>query len=202
MYCADEGWIFVHVQKTGGNSVCTALGRPVRHPDKHMTALWLRDRYGQVAWDSAFKFGFVRNPWDRMVSWWSMFDRCRNSGRVTNAFGRLMLECGSTFEQFLLAFDAMPDDEFFKSEWLFRSQYSMLSDQDGRLIVDVVGRFEHLAQDWAGIALRLGKPGIPLPHVNASRHRPYQEYYSSRTKGIVARHFAADLDAFGYAFDG
>src|SRR5690606_5566018 len=202
VYHPGEGWCFIHIQKTGGNSICTALGLPLAHPDKHLGLVDLADIHGREALDAAFKFAFVRNPWERLVSWWSMFDRQRAAPHKANDFGRLVLGAGPTFDAFLASFDAMPDDEFFKTEWLFRSQASMLGYGDGRLAADFIGRFEHMARDWATLAGRLGRPGADLPHVNRSPHGPYQAYYTPRGREIVARHFAADIEQFGYRFEG
>jgi len=78
MNAARPPWIFVHVQKTGGNSVRTALGADIFDPYKHFFARELRDIHGEAIWESCFKFTFVRNPWDRLVSWWSMIDESRD----------------------------------------------------------------------------------------------------------------------------
>ncbi|HET6604838.1 MAG TPA: sulfotransferase family 2 domain-containing protein [Xanthomonadaceae bacterium] len=202
VYCREGNWIFVHIQKTGGNSVCTALGASTRHPDKHRSAVELREAYGHEAWDNAFTFAWVRNPWERILSWWSMIESQRSSYGGCSRFQQLVLDTASNFEDFLLRFDGFPDDEFFKSNWLFRPQIAMISDECGRSIVDFVGRFERLVEDWQVVARRVGRPGVALPHVNQSSHGPYQDYYSPRTRDIVARHFATDIRTFGYAFDG
>jgi hypothetical protein len=64
--------IFVHIQKTGGNAISTALGQNPDCPEKHFFARDLRELYCTDVWNAYFKFAFVRNPWDRLVSWWSM----------------------------------------------------------------------------------------------------------------------------------
>ena len=61
--------IFVHIQKTGGNAIITALGESLNYPEKHLLASDLRQLYGADVWDSYFKFAFARNPWSRLVSW-------------------------------------------------------------------------------------------------------------------------------------
>ena len=66
--------ILVHIQKTGGNSISTAFGENPNCSEKHFFASDLREFYGVDAWNTHFKVAFVRNPWDRLVSWWSMID--------------------------------------------------------------------------------------------------------------------------------
>ena len=201
MYSPEQNVVFVHIQKTGGSSICTALGLPGDHPHKHMAAAELREIYGEAVWDSAFKFAFVRNPWDRLVSWWTMIDWQRDRYAQATDFGKLVLDTATTFEDFIVRFDEMADDEFFKSRWLFRPQFDMVADAGGQVIVDLVGRFETLAEDWQRIGTALGRPDLALPHVNRSLHDGYRAFYSARTRQIVARHFRADIDAFGYRFD-
>jgi hypothetical protein len=73
--------LFVHVQKTGGSTVQSVLldrlpgaerlsGLPgAKHA--HLGAALERDPGLAAYWT----FGFVRNPWARLWSWWSMIDR-------------------------------------------------------------------------------------------------------------------------------
>ena len=52
MNAAHPPWIFVHVQKTGGNAVRSALGMAVNDVHKHFFARELRDIHGRAAWES------------------------------------------------------------------------------------------------------------------------------------------------------
>ena len=70
---------------------------------------------------------------------------------------------------------------------------------DGRLLVDVVGRWETLSQDFACVCRRLGLD-LKLPVENASRRTGYQGYYSDATRKLIATRYEADIKAFGYAF--
>jgi len=64
-YKIDNSFIFVHNPKTGGKSVWNALG--VRQSKNRPTHLPLNcTEYPK----DAFTFGFVRNPWDRMLSFY------------------------------------------------------------------------------------------------------------------------------------
>ena len=72
--------VFVHVQKTGGVTVSKVLEDLV--PDlrqvpergiRHTTLAQGLQREPELA--SYWTFGFVRNPWSRLVSWWAMVQR-------------------------------------------------------------------------------------------------------------------------------
>jgi hypothetical protein len=66
--------------------------------------------------------------------------------------------------------------------------------------VDFVGRFEALERDFATVCRRIGIDPS-LPHINRSTHRDFRDYYTPRTKAMVAEAYSADIERFGYEFD-
>ncbi|HET7851985.1 MAG TPA: sulfotransferase family 2 domain-containing protein [Methyloceanibacter sp.] len=192
--------IFVHVQKTGGESIGAMLGAEPGDQHKHRTALELRALYGDEVWASCFKFAFVRNPWDRLVSWWSMIDAMRPNlaSSQVNPFQRFILTRATTFAEFLLNCDEVVEDHDGRKH-IFQNQIDYLADERGTLLVDYVGRFETLHEDALYIAERLGL-SASLPHLNPSRHAPYARYYDRALALLVAKRYAPDIEAFGYSF--
>lgn len=77
--------IFVHIQRTGGNSVQrvfqqhdpelveTVAVDPALHRTKHCFAADIEACVGADRYREYTKFSIVRNPFDRLVSWWSFF---------------------------------------------------------------------------------------------------------------------------------
>jgi hypothetical protein len=195
-------WIFVHVQKTGGNSVRAALGGDIFDARKHFTARELRASHGEAVWKASFKFSFVRNPWDRLVSWWSMIDNARDyvdPAQPPNAFFGYVLARAKSFEEFLLRCDGEIVDSDGRKN-IFRNQIDYLVDDDGAILVDFVGRFERLQQGFDEISRRLGRAPVELARTNASQHAAYTAYYTPAMAEIVARRYAADIAQFGYRF--
>lgn len=194
--------IFVHIQKTGGDSVSYAFGQPRNSPEKHRTAAELRNIYGEEAWSTYFKFSFVRNPWDRLVSWWAMIDGHRErfqAGAKLNLFQTYILENANTFEEFLLNCDQeIVDSDGSKA--IFRNQLDYLTAPSGELLVDYIGRFERLSTDFEHVAGCLSVRPAPLPHVNKSAHRPYTDHYTPALVDLVAQRYARDIERFGYTF--
>lgn len=203
MICADRRWIFVHVQKTGGESIRTALGVELNDPYKHRTAAELRANYGEAAWREYYKFAFVRNPWDRLVSWWSMIDGLRPrfaAGEALNAFQSYVLSRAKTFEEFL----TKCDDEIAATDGrkhIYRNQIDYLTDESGDVIVDFIGRFERLQDDMDQVTSRIGIGRAVLPRINRSTRKLYREYFTRETAELVADRYRLDLDVFGYRFD-
>jgi hypothetical protein len=82
-----------------------------------------------------------------------------------------------------------------------RYQLDWFVNPHGDVIVDFIGKYENLSQDWVKIAARLGI-GTQLPRVNVNpgKKRHYTEYYTDRTRAVVATRFAVDIEFFGYEF--
>jgi hypothetical protein len=195
--------IFIHIQKTGGNSVSAALGERTNSPDKHFSALELSKQCGMEIWNSYFKFAFVRNPWDRLVSWWSMIEASRPAyerGAEFNKFQTFIFSRSTTFQQFLHDCDQEISDSDGK-KWIFRNQIDYLTDESGHLLVDFVGRFEHLQRDFQALTQKHFGEALTLPRANYSVHDHYSSYYDPPLKDKVASRFARDIEAFGYKFE-
>lgn len=165
----------------------------------HMTLLDYRTAFPKEMFASAYKFTFVRNPWDRLVSAYfylqdsnrSDFDRAQASGSVLKF---------DSFEGFVTEFVAHEDLNAFIH---LKEQHLFLRLPGRGIGVDFVGRFESLQDDFNTIAKRLGKD-ITLEHRNASQLRKsdYRDIYTPQMIDIVAKAYAKDVAYFGYKFDG
>lgn len=142
----------------------------------------------------------MRNPWDRLVSWWSMIDAQRRRSEHTNAFQFYVLSNARSFEEFILnCTETIADVDGDKS--IMRPQLDYVSDDDAAILVSFVGRFEALDADFQAVATRLGREGLELPRLNESRaRRHYRHYYDAALAEVVRERFDADLAAFGYEF--
>ena len=202
MIIRDRRLIFVHIQKTGGSAISAALEQKSNLPEKHFFASDLRDLYGPEVWNECFKFAFVRNPWDRLVSWWSMIDGHREkfeNGQSFNKFQSLILQRARTFEEFIENCDEEVVDNDGR-KWIFRNQIEYLTDSSGRILVDFIGRFERLQSDFDMVGKRIFGAPVALRKLNASKHRHYSQYFTPRLVEKVARRYERDIAAFGYEF--
>jgi hypothetical protein len=190
--------VFIHIQKTGGDSIETALGLEVT--DKHFLARQLNVKYDRALWNHYFKFAFVRNPWDRLVSWYSMIENARGRPRL-NGFFRYVLTNAASFEDFILrCTDQIRDDDGDKC--IYTNQIEYLVDMNGTLLVDFVGRFERLQQDFDQVCSVLGIETRLLPRLNhGSRHEHYSQYYSDEMREFVSERYKSDIEYFGFAFE-
>ncbi len=190
------GCIFVHVQKTGGTSIEAvmrehdpSIGSNMHNGRRHLSAWEIRDLVGDGRWQRAFKFAFVRNPWDRLVSWYHM---CVHAV-APNPFAAFVRAHTHSFNDFL---DLAATDMGARTA---RNQLDYVTNSSDEVIVDFVGRYEALNEDFSRVRERLGIRG-ELPRLNRSLHKDYRDFYTTRTRELVGERFARDIGFFGYRF--
>jgi len=149
-----------------------------------------------------FKFAFVRNPWDRLLScYFNKFGRANAPGLDTPAGSDVELYAGMPFAEFVEAVHEIPDDE---ANPHFRSQHTVICGPQGRNMADFVGRFENLTADFEVVTERIGvAQEIRLPHLLRSgirKSRPYTDFYDDRLKNLVHRRYQEDIEVFGYSY--
>ncbi|MEM6965922.1 MAG: sulfotransferase family 2 domain-containing protein [Bacteroidota bacterium] len=163
----------------------------------------------QEDFDEYFKFAFVRNPWDRTISFYKYLG----------------------FQNFI-SFEKFIEDYFLTRIWnsyrfwFIRPQADYVTDENGKLLVDFIGKFESINEDFQTILNRLNLPATKLPYINKSKksfhkkyhtfkrnpelllkvfskpdhHRHYRDYYTEKTKKLVAETYKKDIQLFNYTF--
>ncbi len=209
--------VFVHIPKCAGQSIemfflkrigldwdrraplllrwndVPALGpRRLAHLKAHeyVENRWMTQQH----FDEYFKFAFVRNPWDRLVSFYRY----------------LGYDWRCSFSRFILYH--LPR-QFERKNWFLCPQFEFIHGRDGAAMVDFVGRFESLREDFATACRHIGISDPELPHVNDSRKPksgptqwlkrrtlPYRDMYDARAAKLVSTLYEADIDAFKYTY--
>ena len=200
MISFQKRFLFVHIPKTGGNSIQTVLRDysedeivakhsrqdgverfAVRNPKyklkKHSALAEYRQALGEEQFAKLFKFTVVRNPWDRMVSFY--FTPGRQKEWNAREFEKLISETKSAADYLRLEKD----------------------DVDPFGNVDRIIRFENLEEDFRAVCDQLGLPAASLPKYNRSEREHYSKYYDAKLREMVGRRFADEIKAFGYAFE-
>ena len=140
------------------------------------------------------KVGFVRNPWDRLVSLYVDKIQLRHTGLPLK---RMKLNHESTFTEFVHAVCAIPDKD---ADIHFQSQWHQLS-HNGHLVSDLLIYFESINYGWGRLQDRVATLKLPdLPVTNATQHEPYQNYYEDGLEFAVSERYANDIKHFGYKF--
>ena len=181
-----RNFIFVHINKIGGMSVEKVLGLE----KQHITALEYRKTMSQKKWDKAFKFSFVRNPWDKVVSHYFHRIKTNQTGLGINPI---------VFKEWVKLTYGDQNPKYYDNPKYFMPQLDWLTNSTGEIIVDYIGRFENLEQNFQLICESIGVT-VELPHVNKSKHKQYYHYYDDETKEIVRLWFEKDIKMFNYNF--
>jgi len=210
-------FLFVHIAKTGGTSIRDALWRqkwtdPYRIPQffcsklsgmtghkigakfpRHAKIIAAKEMLPREVFEDLFKFAFVRNPWDLQVSSYHHIRRERPQ-LITHV---------DSFEAFLRwKFDpARPPQYHADMSTELQSDYVI--DLHGNTVVDFLGRYEFLAEDFETACKRISIKTPKLPHSRkaADRRKDYRDYYNDVTAQLVADHYRPDIERFGYRFD-
>ena len=198
-------FVFAAIPKTGTHSVRRALREHMGPQDVEQVGLFVQRKFpipdlakighGHLTleqvrpylkpdvWEAYFKFAFVRNPFDRFVSY------CSFMTRDGQAFQR---DPQAVMRHFL----ANPPNDHI----LFQPQHGFVTDAAGQLLADYVGRVEQMQQSYDEACSRIGIPSAQLDKVNASERRDYRDYYDDALIEGVAKLYARDLELFGYQF--
>lgn len=185
--------LFVHIPKTGGTSIrrclldsgrLCALLTPVADPtgdlrgqfnqwDPHAHPLVFEQIFRALR-PGMFTFTFVRNPWDRFVSWWA----------DSKSHGK------EPFSEFLPRLLEDPAQRVLQSGYVtYRSSF------------DFVGRFERLEKDWDTVKNEAYLRAMPpLQKLRTSIHDPYESYYTPELKDLVYSKERLLINRFNYQF--
>jgi len=151
----------------------------------------LADLDGLLAPDEAralFVFTLVRNPWDRMVSYYHWLRGQRFSHPAVALAQQLPFEAFVLAPQTLAAWQAWPARRY-------------VSDAQGRDLCRCYIRIERFNHDAAPLIQHLGF-ALDLPRANTNtRSRDWRPYYSDAAAQAVARAAAEDIARVGYGFD-
>lgn len=213
-----KNFIFVHVYKTGGTSVSSALINYARLREriasefylskkltsfinsklnltdqgnqwfnglhKHAKAIEIREYLGDSKYNAYYKFAFVRNPWDWQISLYHYIrkDKYHKDNTIANTLN---------FHDFLKR----------EIENFAPCQLDFLSDDRGKIILDKIGKFETLQQDFYEILNYLSLTPVKLQRLNPSnRSKNYRQYYTEQTAMLVNDYFQRDIEYFNYSF--
>ena len=218
-------FIFIHIYKTAGTSVTKSLLQHASFKDrlaydyfitaklanvidrtfnswdngkkwltgyhKHAQAREIQQYLGDFRFNEYYKFAFVRNSWDWLVSLY--FYIRRTETHINHHLANQL-----TFKEFLQ----------FYLETNPPLQLDFLTDDKNNIIVDKIGRFDRLHQDFAEILKsipienNLGiSPELKMVNISSNRSRNYQQYYDRESSNWVRKYFQADIAYFEFQFE-
>src|SRR5881396_2731456 len=192
MISLQKHFLFVHIPKTAGNSIQSALRdfsedqlvalrkeqdgierfglrSPNYNVKKHSTLREYHDALGGEQFRNLYKFTCVRNPWDRIVSYY--FTPTQNPETWNRKKFRAIISKAVSVANYL----RLNEDE-----------------EDSFANVDYIMRLENLADDFRVVCGRLDISPPTLPHYNRSNRKHYSKYYDDELRELVRTRFAPE----------
>lgn len=218
IFDASHQFLFVHVQKTAGSSISGYLAQ-------HLQSRWVSPAHlllRQVDFTRRpFVFAVVRNPWERLVSWYEMMQR----KGVHNSFSDYLLHSTSnpvSFSEFIRRTDIVEEQNLPEAVWsevdgllldrqsgyqksLSFNQVDYLIDRHGRFAADRVLAFENVEAQFTNLLRDIGWRGhiTPLTRLNSRPPgRNWRLYYDTAgDREWVSQLYWKDIDQFGFRFN-
>lgn len=184
----DQKFIWFRVAKAGTRTILKHLrDKNVKLDVEHASDV----HYPKKKYQDYYKFAFVRNPWDRLVSCWHNKVLKENYFQFTGDERNKVREFGE-FVRFVQAQDLDNADRHL------RHQASLINLND----IDYLGRLETFEGDLRQITDNLGlTQGVIEPKNVSVKKQTYQNYYTPDLVDRVSRLYRKDIQVFGYTFD-
>ena len=197
-------FIFIHIPKSAGSSIYFALkpfsdpvalkfissplkkiGNPINlgpEPlDSHSTAKEIQSILG-LDFFNYFKFVFVRNPWERV---------CSDYYYIRN---------NKTHPAHAKTVNTKDLNEFIsKGIYVLRPQCDFIFDDSNNQLVDFIGRYENLEEDFNHILEKL-KINVQLKRFNSNYYMSHKEILNKESIELIYERYKKDISIFKYNF--
>jgi Sulfotransferase family len=201
MISLQKRFLFVHIPKTAGNSIQSVLRdysedqlvalrkeqdgierfglRNAKYKTKkHSKLSEYYDALGDEQFRNLYKFTCVRNPWDRMVSYY--FTPTQNTETWNRKKFRETISKAVSVADYLRLHNG---------------------EEDSFANVDYIMKFENLVDDFRAVCEAINISPPTLPQYNRSSREHYSKYYDDELRDLVGARFAPEIERFGYTFE-
>ncbi len=183
-------FIYIHVQRTGGTTISDLLkgqlGQQLQETSQHANARTpeshLLEKHAAY-----YCFGFVRNPWERMLSWYSLIHKHQPKS---------LAEEKIRYENFI-AEDQASD---FTSPFFHYNQLDYFTDEEERMKVDKIFRYENFEHEIRTLFNSLKLPLQDFPKLNTTSVKNHRAYYTDKSQALIAQKCQKDIEYFNYTF--
>jgi hypothetical protein len=197
-------FLFVAIPKTGTHALRFALRVHLDAKDEEQVGLFVQKkfsnetianvRHGHIKgaeikavidnenWRDYFKFAVVRNPFDRYISFCAFMNRDNFDFQLQP-------------QKYV---HSIIDRPKVRQRILFRPQHEFVCNVRGDLLLDFIGKYEQLQQDYDRIAEHIRLPSQVLRRINSSKHEHYSFYYDDELREKVYDFYKDDFDLFNY----
>ena len=149
----------------------------------YKTSPYINKKMGMTPqkWDTYYKFCFVRNPYDRIISGWYHVNKLNQS-----------------FTNYLSMSNKCNDVEFIH---VFMSQVRNIINEKGNINhINFIGRFENLEEDLHKVLKNIGFNQIihQSKNMNKRDHHPFYTYYNQLALSKVNYILREDFNYLGF----
>lgn len=217
-------FIWVHLPKCAGTSMRELLQtnpifqadvlpmwhtkRPINWKEQYPkvdTNLWTHssakeirtyfDERGYI-WDDYFKFVFIRNPWERAVSEYEYYRQIVSKNAYSTDFNASIAS---------MAIDQPPKNFIMRNKGKNWKPHNYFCDDDGKLMVDFVGKVENIEQDFEAVVNKI----LPLANITqwrlprrntTTKNKSYRDYYDDESIEYIRNRDAKIIELGQYEF--
>lgn len=148
----------------------------------YKTSLYINKKMGMnpQKWESYYKFCFIRNPYDKIISAWNHVNRFN-----------------IPFKNYLNLINTCNDVEYIH---MFLPQVRNIINEKGVININYIGKFENLEEDLHKILYNIGIKNIihNVKEMNKRNHLPFYKYYDQETLNKVNILLKEDFDKLDY----
>ncbi len=192
--------IFVRIPKSASMSITTALFGNISGGHNSIRDYQLI--FSKKDFDNYFKFTFVRNPWDRVFSAYNFLKK-GGINEFDKKWASENLVSIRSFEDFILR--CLPKSSIQQHIHFIPQYHFLISYDNKKILIDFLGFFENIENDFNYVKKKLSKDGCILEHINKTNSNDkkldYEEFYTEKMQDIVANVYKKDIELFGYNFD-
>ena len=184
-------YIFIHIPKTAGMSMYHALGI---NNGQHRSITDYRDHQ---LYSEAYKFAFVRNPFDRVVSAFFYFNSADLDIHDQLIREKYIARFNGDFKDFISNGLDMCSREVVH----FLPQIDFITDMQGKIALDFIGLFESIDDETRRLQKESGITFTqPFERTNISKHRDYKSYFTDQSMiDKIAEVYQDDFTQFDYS---
>jgi hypothetical protein len=182
--------IFIHVHRTAGTALTNILLQNLDTDfeilTQHSNARSLGPAFLEKHSDY-YSFGFTRNPWERVLSWYALIHLNDQKS---------LAEERKRFQEFIEMDSALDH----KMQFFHYNSLDYFSNEKGELLTDQIFKYENLENEIGVLGKKLRFPLSEIPVINETGMKNYKEYYSDKSRSLIAQKCKKDIEYFNYEF--
>jgi hypothetical protein len=166
----------------------------------HARAWELKEAMGEDIYNQLQIFGFVRHPFDKLVSSYFFNKKLKLLSTFNKTGDNKLLLRKLKGLLTLLAPKLLPID-IWVLLFPMKTSHDYFFDKKGNRIVQYLGRTDHLNEDLFSILKNIGITStLNIPHINQSQHKTRDQYFKNRwIKNYLLKKYAKDIELYKIA---